>query len=420
MKKEFIVVVIFVLLFSVGITARSLDYNSSVNDVNLHKKNNGEEQLKDSQELKQETSEPIKGIYLTGWVAGSPKRFNRLLNLITETELNAMVIDVKNIEGEVSYNSKVDLTEEIGANVAKIKNIDRLLDKCKENNIYSIARIPVFKDYKLAAYKEYALKYYDLQQSNSEIFSSPEWVNPYSKKVWKYNVDLAIEAVKHGFDEVQFDYIRFPVFFNRSRYNLAVAPSNSKVRIIDDFLRYAKNRLDKLEAPVSIDVFGLTTTGNDLGIGQNFALMAQRIDYISPMVYPSHYQPGIYGLTLPEQTPYSTVFNSMQEAKEKLNGETGQIRPWLQDFSLRYKYGVEEVREQIAAAKASGLDSWLLWNPASNYTWQAFLDNEIVINKKKRLIDIIDDIEGDNDVRVNRRESNAQENESRERPFDRT
>ncbi|MBM7625032.1 putative glycoside hydrolase [Sporohalobacter salinus] len=390
MKKDIVLLIIIILLFSVRISANSLDYKQSVNNMNIHKEEDLEAKSKDDRELKKENAKPIKGIYLTGWAAGGSKKFNRLLNLVTETELNAMVIDIKNIEGEVSYNSKIKLTREIGANITKIRDIDNLLNKCEENNIYTIGRIAVFKDYKLAANKEYSLKYYDDQQNHSEILSSQEWVNPYNKEVWKYNVDLAIEAVRHGFDEIQFDYIRFPVLFNLSRYNLAVAPSDSKVQIIDDFLRYAKKRLSKLKVPISIDVFGLTTTGNNLGIGQDFKLLAQRIDYISPMVYPSHYQSGIYGLVSPEKAPYSTVYNSMQDAKKKLKGETNQIRPWLQDFSLRYNYGVEEVREQITAAKASGLDSWLLWNPASNYTWQVFLDNRAVRNKENKFINGID------------------------------
>lgn len=407
MKKETILIIILMLLFGISVSVSSFDHNQSGNNTNMYKENdykvrlqNGRnEVLEKSLPQLQDTqspSEQVKGIYLTGWVAGSTKKFNRLLDLVTKTELNAMVIDVKNIEGEVSYNSRVNLTQEIGANVAKIKDVNSLLDKCEENNIYTIARIPVFKDFKLAANEEYSLKYYDFQQNKSKILSSRKWVNPYNKKVWKYNVDLAIEAVKHGFDEIQFDYIRFPVFFNRSRYNLAVAPSNTKTQIIDDFLRYAKQRLSKLGVPISIDVFGLTTTSDDLGIGQNFALMAQRSEYMSPMVYPSHYQSGTYGLSSPEKNPYSIIFNSMQDAKEKLRGETSQIRPWLQDFSLQYKYGVKEVREQIAAAEAAGLDSWLLWNPTSNYTWQAFLDNKaIIINKEQKFSDIIDDIEGE-------------------------
>lgn len=355
--------------------------------------------------IKTKEGQSIKGIYLTGWVAGSSKKINRLLTLIDNTELNAVVIDVKNIEGEISYESQIGLADKINASLNKIKDIRALLKKCKAHNIYTIARIPVFKDRKLAINPRYSLKFYDLQTKNLKISSNQEWVNPYSREVWKYNVDLAIEAALKGFDEIQFDYIRFPSFFNLSQYKLATAPSDSKIAVINDFVRYASRRLNKYNIPISLDVFGLTTSIDNLGIGQDFKSLAKKVDYISPMVYPSHYGTGVYGLELPETAPYSTVYRSMQDAKKRLNGEVVKLRPWLQDFSLRHRYGVKEIKEQIRAAKEIGLDSWLLWNPSSNYTWQAFLQNRVV---------------GDKDVKTNRTKSNTKANGSSKRSPDRT
>jgi hypothetical protein len=368
---------------------KSDDYfNEDVQGSDLDSKNN-----KDREKL-----HSIKGIYLTGWVAGLNRKVNKLIKLINNTEINAVVIDVKNVEGEISYNSEIKLAQKLNANVSKIRNIRGVIKKCKANDIYTIARIPVFKDKKLAENGKHSLKFYDINSENTSILNSRLWVSPYSKEVWSYNVDLAIEAALMGFDEIQFDYIRFPSFLNLSRYNLAVAPADSKKSIINDFIAYAKIRLDKYKIPLSIDVFGLTTTGHDLGIGQDFEALVKEVDYISPMVYPSHYAPGAYGLRIPEETPYFTILNSMRDAKKRVEGETNKLRPWLQDFSLRHKYGIKEVKEQIQAAEALGLDSWLLWNPSSNYTWQAFLRNDLIDNNNK--ISLLSEVNGDSNVRI--------------------
>ncbi|SKA07680.1 putative glycoside hydrolase [Selenihalanaerobacter shriftii] len=363
-QKIIIIIALLIFSFNLGAIASEFNNNQPLNTSNILKK-----------------KAPIKGVYLTGWVAGSNKRVNELLTLINNTELNAVVIDIKDVNGNLSYNSKVDLAKQIDANISKIKNIEELLETFNDNGIYTIARIPVFKDRRLAKEKKYALKFYDKNEDRYKILSSIKWVNPYSKKVWDYNLDLAIEAVNKGFDEIQFDYIRFPSFVNLSRYDLAVAPANSKIDIITQFVGYAKERLNQYGTPISIDVFGLTTSINDLGIGQNFDLLSKRVDYISPMVYPSHYGAGVYGLRSPEEDPYNTILKSMQHAKNRLNGKTDKLRPWLQDFSLRHRYGVKEIKEQIQAANKIGLDSWLLWNPRSRYTWQAFLDNNMIINE---------------------------------------
>ena len=446
-RKVKIITIIFMLLLSFNVIA---DSNQMLKDISLHKeptkarfkvqrtnmkksfkvKNdldfNSEtgQDFNKTQQFKVDTEnfkspKTIKGIYLTGWVAGLSSRFNRLLYLVNNTELNAMVIDVKNVEGEISYNSQLSLAKKFDANVNKIRDLKGILQKCKENNIYTIARIPVFKDKKLATDSKYALKFYDKNNDKNEIIASKIWLNPYSREVWRYNVDLAIEAAMLGFDEIQLDYIRFPAFVNLDRYNLAVAPADSKVEIINDFISYAKTRLGEYGIPLSIDVFGLTTSGSDLGIGQDFSSLAAKVDYISPMVYPSHYAPGAYGLAVPEKEPYFTIFKSMQDAKRELDGRSEKLRPWLQDFSLRYVYGVKEVRDQIKAAKALGLDSWLLWNPSSRYTWQAFRRNDLVA-KKQQVSVVTDRGKGDQNVKVDTRKSNAEKDESKERVTDRT
>jgi hypothetical protein len=202
------------------------------------------------------------------------------------------------------------------------------------------------------------------------------WADPYSKSVWDYNVAIAKEAAKVGFSEVQFDYVRFPDVNRNLKLIFPAADERPKAEVIRDFLGYAKEQLAPTGVKVSADIFGLVSTvKDDLGIGQHLESLGEVVDYLSPMVYPSHYALGEYGISDPDAAPYTTVYKSLKDADRRLDAAKAPAKlvPWLQDFSLRHHYGPAEVRAQIKAAQDLGIDEWYLWNPSNKYTKDALL-----------------------------------------------
>lgn len=311
----------------------------------------------------------VKAIYLTGFSAGNKKRFEQLLNLVNSTELNAMVIDIKDEDG-LTYNSKVPLAQEIGSNTDKIDDLESIVNTLNENNIYSIARIVVFKD-KILPFKipELAVKH-----KNGGIWKDRRgipWADPYNKEVWEYNIALAEEAARLGFKEIQFDYVRFPSDGKLSDIVYDNYNGISRSETICEFLDYARERLGSHGIYVSADIFGLVNSAqDDMGIGQVLEDIAKSADSICPMVYPSHYAPGSYGIQDPDSAPYQTVYASLNHAVRRLNkleSEKAVVRPWLQDFTLGHRYGPAEVRAQIKAVYDAGLKEWILWNPSNYY-----------------------------------------------------
>ncbi len=308
----------------------------------------------------------VKGVYSTGWIAGS-KYFNPLITFIQNTEVNALVVDVKDDTGSMSYLSKVPLAKKINANVSKIKSIENLMDTLKSNDIYPIARIVCFKDPLLAkARPDLAVKskkggiWYDRQ--------GLAWVDPHSREVWDYAIDLAKEAAALGFKEIQFDYVRFASDGVLSDIIYPFATGQSKAKVIQSFLAYAREELSVYGVVLSADVFGLVcSVPDDLGIGQQLELIAEEVDFICPMVYPSHYYRGTYGIENPNVKPYETVYKSLTDAMQRIEGKRAKLRPWLQDFSLGHPYGRAELQAQIKATEDAGIDEWLFWNPTCRY-----------------------------------------------------
>ncbi len=324
--------------------------------------------------------EHVRALYLNAWAAGSPRKSQKLIDIANQTEVNAFVIDVKE-GGEISYGSEVRLAREAGAVRGYIRDVRALLTRLKENEIYPIARIVVFKDPVLAQAKpQFAVRLQDgsLWHDNK----GKAWVDSYNKQVWDYNIELAREAVELGFAEVQWDYVRFPDA-PRSYLERAVWPAqNGRVKEdgIREFLLYGRERLADLKVPVTADVFGLTvSTKGDMGIGQQWEKMINAVDVILPMVYPSHFISGNYGLSNPNAAPYRTIKRSMQDAiaRSKPIADAASIRPWLQAFTLGPpRYGPAHVRAQIEAVYDAGLKEWVLWSPGSNYDAAALAPND--------------------------------------------
>lgn len=315
----------------------------------------------------------VRGIYVTSYIAALPDRFNALVNLVDQTELNAMVIDIKANNGVVAFNTSQKLAHDVGAVRGNLIDLPSIAQTLVLHNIYSIARIVAFEDGTLArARPDLAVR-----TAAGHVFYDPanwSWTNPYKKEVWDYLVGMAKEAAVAGFREVQFDYVRFPAEGHIDTLVYDGANGKSRTQAIHDFLTYARAQLEPYSVYVSADVFGLTTTAtDDMGIGQHFEDVASAVDYISPMVYPSHYISGNYHLPDPDAAPYETVHAAMVDAKVRLAklDSPAIMRPWLQDFSLRHHYGPDEVRRQIQAVYDAGFKEWILWNPANQYTASA-------------------------------------------------
>lgn len=311
----------------------------------------------------------VRGIHLSAAAAGSVEFRKRFDKLLSRDKLNTIVIAVKEYDG-IIYLPNVEIAKKYNIDVRPIPKLKEYLNELKQKEIYTIARIVVFKDNQMARkHPHLAVKTPD--GSIWEDYKGNCWTDPYNKEVWQYNIEIAKSAAELGFEEIQFDYIRFPSDGNTKlcRYSQKHSSLTATAALVG-FLTLAKQELGTI--PVSIDVFGLTpSVSHDMGIGQRFIQMAKVVDFISPMAYPSHYRKGEYGIPDPNREPYRTVFRTVSDAKKLLGEEVYKLRPYLQDFSLGYKYGPEEVKAQIKACYDNGIFDWLLWDPKCKYTLEA-------------------------------------------------
>ncbi len=329
------------------------------------------------------TPTKVKGIYLTASKANST--IDELISLVDDTELNAMVIDVKDDEGRITYLMEYEDAIKINATKTYISDMDSLIDKLKSKNIYLIARVVAFKDPLLASKRpELALRNYD-----GTIFKDKDglaWVNPYKKEVWDYLINIAIKCAEIGFDEVNFDYIRFSTDSGMKQVDFGEeAVNKAKIETITEFVKYAYTKLRPKNIFISADVYGaiINSAVDAKIVGQSYLEMSKYLDYICPMIYPSHYGDGYYGIKYPDTQPYELIIEALKSSYKVLSEISDQehkaiVRPWLQDFTASWlkhyiKYGKDEVREQINAVYDSGYDEWLLWNGAMNYTKEALM-----------------------------------------------
>ena len=348
----------------------------------------------------------IKAVYFTGWSAGVEDRVNYLTELIKTTELNAAVIDIKDYSGFVLYDIKSPEVEKYKAKEIRISKINSLIKRLHDEGIYVIARISVFQDPVLAKARQdlaiHSKKTGGLWLDNKKL----AWIDPAAKEAWDYNIAIARDAVSRGFDEINFDYIRFAS--DGSLNDMAFPFYNSqtlKQGVIKDFFKYLRNELPGVK--ISADLFGLSTVQqDDLGIGQVIEDAYLYFDYVAPMVYPSHYAKSFLGYQNPALYPYEVVKYSMEEALRRLKvyglgfknatstGEStstlenlkpydlnlkpdAKLRPWLQDFNLGANYNATMVRKQIKAVYDAAsstpelINGWMLWNASNIYTKDA-------------------------------------------------
>jgi hypothetical protein len=313
----------------------------------------------------------VKGLYLTSYGVTSKKLRTAVLEAVKENNLNALVIDIKGDKGFIPFKVDLPLAEEIGANKPiLIKDIKELMDRLKgELKLYLIARIVVFKDDPLAAGKPHLA----VKGKDGKVFRDREklrWVDPFRQEVWDYNIAIAKIAAQVGFDEVQFDYVRFPD--NLGTGFSKEANEDTRTEAITGFLKAAYKALEPYNVMLAADIFGYVCWNtNDTDIGQKIEPVVEAVDVISPMVYPSGYHLGIPNYRNPVQHPYKIVYLSLKRAVERTQVSPLRFRPWLQafrDYAFNKKFFYEEeMRQQIKAADDFGSSGWMFWNPRNVY-----------------------------------------------------
>lgn len=328
--------------------------------------------------------ESARGIYMTACVAGTPSWREGLKHFIDETELNAIVLDIKDFSGTISI---IDPDfEQPGLKGCRVPDMMEFIDELHELNIYVIGRITVFQDpYYSSLHPELAVK----RESDGAVwrdFKGLSFIDVGAKPYWDYIVKLAKKSYEIGFDEINFDYIRYPSDGNMKdiAYDWTIG-SSTRSQMLRGFFKHLRDELGSMGVNISADLFGMTTThNNDLGIGQVLEDALEYFDYVYPMVYPSHYPPTWYGIANPAEKPYEVVKLAMEGAlaKERVLRESlglstttpSKIRPWIQDFDLGADYDVPEIRAQIQATYDTGIHSWFSWDAGNRYTRGAYLE----------------------------------------------
>lgn len=339
------------------------------------------------------TPKPVKAIYMSSWVAGIPVWREKLFTLIRQTELNSIVIDVKDYSGTVSFETGTPKTKGMASEELRIRDIRKVIDRCHELGIYTIARITVFQD------PEYAKQFPEMavHSRSGKVWKDRNglsYIDPSAKPFWDYIVSLAKKSEEVGFDEINFDYVRFPSDGNmedmvfplsgnisqqhelvKFSENVSVTQSVQaypKARVLRSFFAYLSEKMKPLGVPISADLFGMVLTNqDDLNIGQILEVAAPYFDYICPMIYPSHYPPGFKGFANPAQHPYEIVHFVLSYGAKRLDKTPRtryQIRPWLQDFNMGAVYDSKKIIAQKQGVYDAGLDSWMMWDARNRYT----------------------------------------------------
>jgi hypothetical protein len=343
--------------------------------------------------------EPVKALYLPPGSVQNSEKIDHYIELANRTEINAYVIDIKGDDGRIMYKSEIDIVKDAGI-YTKYLDLSKLIKKFHDNNIRVIGRLVTFKDTKMGAYKpEWAIR------KNGEIFKQPEtngyshWLDATNRDTWEYIADIVEEVISFGIDEIQFDYVRFPET-SLYEYDLAdLDQGRERHEYIEEFIAYVRNRVPE-GTILSADIFGMPMiSSRDYGeIGQTLETIGKDLDYISPMIYPSHYANDaprgvmsnkvgqvINGIkfTHPDLKPYDIVYNTLIVGKKRIEAVEGynlKCRPYIQGFTASYlpdgywmEYGAEQYRAQIKAVYDAGYEEWIFWNARSEYVEEAFL-----------------------------------------------
>ncbi|MEX2145208.1 MAG: putative glycoside hydrolase [Candidatus Spechtbacterales bacterium] len=301
----------------------------------------------------------VKAIHLA-YGSYFSETFPRILKEIENSQINAIVFEIKDPYGRVAINSEAHTTL-----------LAELLPQLKRMGVYTIARLVIFQDPALVENNpSFAIKNNTTQGPWTD-YKGVAWVDPTRQEVWKYNTEIASRALKLGFNEVNFDYIRFPTDGPLKQAEYAdLDKYGTRENTISNFLKFARSELGS-NAKISVDVFGMTFIDNQHVIGQTISEMAKYVNVIAPMPYPSHYPDGFIGFSNPAEHPYEVIHYTLQKGEGKLENSNVLIRPWVQDFNLGAVYGEKEINEQIRAINDFEIDAWMLWNASNRYTFDA-------------------------------------------------
>lgn len=335
---------------------------------------------KTKKEYKDNKRVKVRGLYVSAHSVALKGRLDELIELAKKNNINAFVIDVKGDYGELTFPMSDEInkyTKSANKNPI-IKEIEPVIKKLKDNGIYTIARIVSFKDTIYAKENPDKIIVY---KDGGKAFTNSDglvWVSAYDKNLWEYNVTVAKEAAKVGFNEIQFDYVRFPAS-NGGKLDKVLNYRNTdnmtKAEAIQKYLNYAKKELSPYNVYISADIYGqVGSSSDDMSLGQFWEAVSSEVDYVSPMMYPSHYGKGVYGLAVPDANPYKTIYHSTKDSINRNNNISSPaiIRPWIQAFTATWvkghiNYGPNEVKEQIKAMKDLGVDEYILWSATNRY-----------------------------------------------------
>lgn len=338
------------------------------------------------------TPEPLKSAYMSQCYASMPSLRSKLLKMIEDTELNAVVIDIKDYTGTVSFETGNPTIDAVGGTGCKVKDMQDFVSELHEKDIYVIGRVTVFQDPQYTKlHPELAVK----KKSDGSVWRDRKglaFIDVGAKPFWDYIISIATSSHAVGFDEINFDYIRFPSDGNMTDIAFTHAGNVPRREALRKFFEYLDTKMSEAKIPTSADIFGMTTTNtDDLNIGQVLEIALVNFDYVAPMVYPSHYPPMFNGWPNPNKVPYEIIKFSMDTAVRRSNAlreeiasttpdsklldriNTRQLRTWIQDFDYPVPYTPDMVRAQIKATYDAGLTSWMLWDPANTYTPSALL-----------------------------------------------
>jgi hypothetical protein len=318
----------------------------------------------------------MKALYMTSWVAGTHDWRNELVEFVKKSELNAIVIDIKDYTGTVSFDTEDPEIKAMGSESIRIRDIKEFIKVLHQNNIYVIGRIAVFQDPVFT--KTHVAE--SVQKKNGTLWKDRKglsFIDPSSSVYREYIVRIAKASERVGFDELNFDYIRFPSDGDMKNISFPLSGTMPKPEVMERFFKNLRADLIHIGVPISADLFGMTMDNkDDLNIGQVLERTAPYFDYIDPMVYPSHYPPTYHGFANPADHPYEVVLSAMKSGVDRMiaaSSSPQKLRPWLQDFDMGATYDAAKVRAQIQATYDAGLTSWLMWDPGNKYTRDAYL-----------------------------------------------
>lgn len=324
------------------------------------------------------TPEVVKAVYMTSWMTASTSTREKLLTKIAGTEINAIMLDVKDPDGKIVIKLNAPSLSRYNSEENRVKDIVEFVDELHQKGYYVIGHISVFQDNYLTRIRpDLAMR----RKDNNEIWADKKgmaWLDVSQQEVWDYVIDVAREAYATGFDELNFDFVRFPTDGDLSqiRYRNFDPTKETRAQALQKFFVYLHDHLQDIGAPTSADLFGMTTTNtDDLGIGQVLENIAPYVDYVAPMIYPSQYPAGWMGLKKPVKEPYKVVKISLESAAKRLETQglsKDKLRPWLQDFSIGTVYNSKMVKQELKGVYDAGLKSWMMWDASNRYTMSAY------------------------------------------------